>query len=155
MKKILFVCLGNICRSPLAEAIFRHRIGEYSWGRDIVCDSAGTSEWHQGEPADERMRQAAAIHGISINSISRQVRESDFFEFDIIVAMDRMNLEDLQTMNLSGSTASLVLLRSFNEAQDLDVPDPYYSARDGFETCYQIVSDAIDAFIPFLKDSSE
>ena len=124
MTRILFVCLGNICRSPLAEGILRAEAGDRP---DIEVDSAGTAAWHVGKAPDPRSIAIAARHGIDISRLrARQVCLDDFSRFDLILAMDAANLEDLQAMAPVGARARL---RRF---LGRDVPDPYYGGDDGF-----------------------
>ena len=123
-RAILFVCLGNICRSPTAEAIFRVQ----AKGRGLEIDSAGTSGWHDGSPSDPRASAEAARRGIDMSYIrSRKVMPEDFKRFDLIVAMDAQNMRDLQSMQPEGSKARLVKLLDYApELGIADVPDPYY-----------------------------
>jgi protein-tyrosine phosphatase len=123
-RSILFVCLGNICRSPTAEAIFRVQ----ARGRGLEIDSAGTSGWHDGNPSDSRASAEAAKRGIDMSYIrSRKVVAEDFRHFDLIVAMDSQNLQDLQAVQPEDSTARLVKLLDYApEIGISDVPDPYY-----------------------------
>lgn len=123
-RSILFICLGNICRSPTAEAIFRMQ----AKGRGLKIDSAGTSGWHDGHPSDPRATAEAKRRGIDMSYIrSRKVTPEDFEHFDLIVAMDTQNLRDLESMQPSGSHAKLVKLLEFApELGVIDVPDPYY-----------------------------
>ena len=95
-KRLLFVCSGNICRSPLAEAIFRHQAKQAGRASDFELDSAGTHGYHEGEPADPRARRAGAVRGVAVTSIAREVRDSDFGHFDLILAMDRGHLRELR-----------------------------------------------------------
>ncbi|MEM9409373.1 MAG: low molecular weight protein-tyrosine-phosphatase, partial [Acidobacteriota bacterium] len=123
---VLFVCLGNICRSPTGEAVFR-AYAEAEGPTPVRVDSAGTSGYHAGEPADARMRQAGARRGYSLESRSRQTVADDFHSFDLIVAMDRNNLRDLRSQAPSDATAEVRLLSDFLEpGAPVDVPDPYY-----------------------------
>ncbi len=123
-KSILFVCLGNICRSPTAEAIFRGQ----AQGRGLEIDSAGTSGWHDGNPSDPRASAEAARRGIDMSYIrSRKVVPADFERFDLIVAMDAQNVRDLQAIQPAASRAQLVKLLDYTPEIGLsDVPDPYY-----------------------------
>lgn len=139
MKKVLFVCLGNICRSPLGEGIMTHIASQEQI--ELQVDSAGTSAYHVGEAPDRRSIIVAHDHHIDISKQkSRQVQASDFFEFDFIIAMDRSNLTHLYDMEPKNSNAALHALREFDlESDDLDVPDPYYGGVDGFQTCYDMI----------------
>ena len=135
---VLFVCMGNICRSPAAEGVFRYYVNQQGAAGDFYIDSAGTIDYHSGHPADSRMRESAAKRGYTLTSISRQVTPEDLEEFDLVVAMDRDNLAELQYLS-GGSRYNLRLLGSFlPEHQGLpeqapEVPDPYYGGPQGFE----------------------
>src|SRR5689334_4300618 len=129
--RILFVCMGNICRSPTAEGVMRHLLREAGLEDAVEIDSAGTGGWHAGDPPDARATEAAARRGIALEGGARQVRAADFDDFDLIVAMDRENLGDLLALAPDEDAAEKVrLLREFDaasaDAADLDVPDPYY-----------------------------
>jgi len=136
---VLFVCLGNICRSPTAEGAFRHFVAETGLGDRVEVDSAGTGGWHAGEAPDRRMRQAAAAQGITVEGRARQVRADDFERFHWIVAMDRENLADLHRLAPAGHGARIVLLRDFDPEGGDDVPDPYYGGARGFDEVVDIV----------------
>lgn len=141
--RVLFVCLGNICRSPAAEAVFAKLVAEAGASDDFAIDSAGTGAWHIGERADARMRRAAENRGIAITSIARQVTRDDFDRFDHIVAMDTSNLSTLARMGSAKHRSKLLLLRDFDpEAPGEDVPDPYYGGADGFDDVLDIVTRA-------------
>ncbi len=147
-KRVLFVCMGNICRSPAAESVLQHLIRDKGLEAEIEVDSAGTDAYHVGEPADVRMCQAANRRGYRLSSLARQVQRQDLDDFDLILAMDRSNLRRLQ--GLAGSLPSnLVLLSSYLEADEpIDVPDPYYGDERGFE----IVLDLIEQACPAILD---
>lgn len=130
LMKILFVCLGNICRSPMAEAVMQHHIN--ARGLDIQVDSAGTGGWHAGESADPRTIAALRPHGISCPSRARQLTSQDFQDFDLILAMDTQNLRDILAWR--GAVPSKVRLFA-----DIDVADPYYGGKDGFQHMFQII----------------
>jgi protein-tyrosine phosphatase len=135
--KILFVCAGNICRSPLAEGIFRHLATRAGRAADIEIDSAGTGAWHQGQPADHRSVAVAADNGIDISTLrARQVTARDFGHFDLILAMDRDNLRSLRARAPSTSTAAIELFSLFASETDCDIPDPYFGSRRDFQTVY-------------------
>jgi protein-tyrosine phosphatase len=141
--RVLFVCLGNICRSPAAEAVFAALAAEAGAASEFAVDSAGTGAWHVGDQADARMRHAASRRGIAIESVARQVTSEDFHQFDLIVAMDASNLATLRRMAPAGHGAKIVLLRDFDpEAPGEDVPDPYYGGPDGFDAVLDIVTRA-------------
>jgi protein-tyrosine phosphatase len=125
--KILFVCMGNICRSPTAEAVFRKHLEDAGLESQVEIDSAGTGDWHVGKPPDERARQAGAGRGYDLENLrARQVSPSDFQRFDLILAMDHDNLQGLQALRGSESGAELdPLLGRYSLAQGV-VPDPYY-----------------------------
>ena len=138
MKKILFVCLGNICRSPMAEGAFL-RLLEKKANTDVIVDSAGTGAYHVGEPADKRMRGVAEERGVILPSLARQVADEDFYSFDLIVAMDQNNMIDLKRRYPSDGTARLILFRDYDEeGRGLDVPDPYYGGIEGFNEVFDI-----------------
>jgi len=139
---LLFVCLGNICRSPLAEGVFLHLVKEAGLESRYLADSAGTGHWHVGHDPDPRSVEVAHRHGIQLVGKARQVREEDFERFDLILAMDRDNLRNLRRIKARSSGSSeLILLREFDPEAvgDLDVPDPYYGDGDGFQTVFDMV----------------
>lgn len=137
---MLFVCLGNICRSPTAEGIFRRLAEEAGLSARFTIDSAGTGAWHAGERADSRMRAAAKKRGYLLASIARQVEGPDFERFDHVIAMDRINREDLLAVCPPAHRGKIRLLRDFDEhPEDGDVPDPYYGGPAGFERVMDIV----------------
>jgi protein-tyrosine phosphatase len=135
--RILFVCMGNICRSPTAEGVMRHLLAEQRLEDVIELDSAGTGGWHVGDPPDRRAMAAARARGIALDGAARQVRPEDFEEFDLILAADRENVAALRAIAPAGTEGKVRLLREFDPhsegAPDLDVPDPYYGGERGFE----------------------
>jgi len=136
--RLLFVCLGNICRSPTAEGTMRALVSEAGLAQEIELDSAGTGSWHVGSSPDERATAAAAGRGIALEGSARSVRAEDFDDFDLLLAMDASNVDELRRMAPSETARAKVrLLREFDPASaetgDLDVPDPYYGEGDGFE----------------------
>lgn len=137
---ILFVCLGNICRSPLAEAAFRGEAERR--GLDIAIDSAGTGRWHVGEPPDPRAQAVAARHGVDISDLrARRVALDDFERFDHIVALDRDNLKALEAMRPDGARARLSLLLDHVRGREGEaVADPYYGGEAHFEATWRDVS---------------
>ena len=138
---VLFVCLGNICRSPTAEGVFRHLLDEEGLSGRYHVDSAGTGAWHVGEPPDARSTEAASRYGVRLAGAARQIVPEDFERFDWVIAMDRENLRELERMRRSSDGgAALHLLREFDlEADHDDVPDPYYGGPSGFDDVYQMV----------------
>jgi protein-tyrosine phosphatase len=156
--RILFVCLGNICRSPTAEGVMAKLVAEAGLQDEIELDSAGTGAWHVGEPADARAREAALARGIELSSIARQVRAEDFARFDLILAMDGSNQHALRQMAPDQEACEKVrLLREFDPAsaagQDLDVPDPYYDSQRGFEIVLDQVQAACEGLLAQVRFS--
>jgi protein-tyrosine phosphatase len=152
MTSVLFVCLGNICRSPLAEGVFRHLTRERGVEDLYHVDSAGTGSWHVGEPPDRRSAEVARRKGVPLEGVARQIAGHDFERFDWILAMDRENLAALEVMRRRSGRARLHLLRDFDaERGDGDVPDPYYGGPDGFENVYALVHRAAEAFLDYLE----
>ena len=150
---VLFVCLGNICRSPLGEGVLAHRLEEEDLSDRVRVDSAGTGAWHQGEPPDPRSTDVALRHGITLGGRARRVSVEDFHEFDYILAMDRSNLQDLRHLESQGEGGALLtLFREFDPQQDgdLDVPDPYYGGPDGFDLMFDMVDRTCAAFVEHL-----
>ena len=154
MIRVLFVCLGNICRSPLAEGIFNHKIQSLGLQGRFKSDSAGTSDYHIGELPDERTLRCAAKFDIKINHRGRQINRTDFRDFDYILAMDEQNLRNLNSMKdrYNFPEKDIYLMRDFvPEWQGMSVPDPYYGGEDGFEEIYRILDVAIDGFLEKIK----
>ena len=153
---VLFVCLGNICRSPLGEGIFAALAKERGLADHFHVDSAGTAAYHTGEPPDSRSIAVAAAHGVRLTGYARQVTPRDFEHFDVIVAMDRSNLRSLKRLRSRsrrgrGTPADIVLMRDYDPgAHDPDVPDPYYGGQDGFERVYRILERACGGLLDEL-----
>jgi len=170
---VLFVCLGNICRSPLAEGIFRHQAEIRGLADRFEADSAGTGAWHTGEPPDSRSVAVAASHGVRLTGTARQVVMDDFGRFDLIVAMDRSNQRSLEGLREGGTRwglgrrrygrgrgaaphggpnrARIVMMRDYDPSGgDPDVPDPYYGGPGGFEQVYRILERACGALLDEL-----
>ncbi len=156
--RVLFVCLGNICRSPTAEGVMRALVREAGLEEQIELDSAGTGSWHVGEPPDARATQFARARGIALEGAARQVRGEDFEEFDLILAMDGSNLRNLRRLApREGARAQVRLLREFDPAAagDLDVPDPYYGGPGGFEEVLDLVHAACVSLLERLAADIE
>lgn len=137
---ILFVCMGNICRSPLAEGIFLHLVGKQPGVEGFDVDSAGTGGWHEGDPPDRRSIAVARRHGIDIsNQRARKIRPEDFERFDVIVAMDRNNLAELTRIAPPGALERIHLFSNLAHGTAEDVPDPYYGDMDAFEAVYNML----------------
>jgi protein-tyrosine phosphatase len=158
--RLLFVCLGNICRSPTAEGVMRSLLEREGLSGEIELDSAGTGSWHVGSPPDARASAAAGTRGISLDGRARQVRARDLREFDLVLAMDRSNLSELR--RLAGGPRErekLRLLREFDPASagggDLDVPDPYYGASGGFEEVLDLVAAACEGLLAEVRPRAQ
>ena len=156
VRRILFVCLGNICRSPAAEGIFNQKIKERHLEKCFVVDSAGTGSWHIGNLPDQRMRLTALSRGIELTSRARQIEENDLYEFDHILVMDKDNLHGVKSLirdkqDLVNSKIKLIL--SYSKDSQLDeVPDPYYGGQNGFDKVLDLLDNAIDGLIDSIKD---
>lgn len=156
-QRILFVCLGNICRSPTAEGVCRHLAGERGLDGEVVVDSAGTAGWHVGDAPDRRAVAAARDRGIDITGLrGRQVATHDFERFDLLLAMDADNHRDLLDLAPDGTARAKVrLLREFDTAAvaagDLEVPDPYYGGPEGFAAVYDAIEAACNGLLDHLE----
>ncbi len=142
--KILFVCLGNICRSPSAEAVMKKLVHDAGLDEQFEIDSAGLINYHEGERADPRMRAHAARRGYQLDSISRPIRLSDFDHFDLIIGMDNRNVDELRSLAPDlESEAKVHQMTEFSRNKLYDyVPDPYYGGADGFELVLTLLEDA-------------
>lgn len=154
--KVLFVCLGNICRSPMAEGLFMHLVREAGLEDRFEIDSAGTSGYHEGELADRRMRETATSHGVRLTSRSRMFLEQDLHDFHYVVAMDSSNQRNILNLKKPGVDypASVLMMRGFDPQPDSpDVPDPYYGGRNGFENVYDILLRSNERFLQHLRET--
>lgn len=151
--KLLFVCLGNICRSPSAENIMNHLVAARGLEDRIICDSAGTSAYHIGEPPDRRMTAAAAKRGIELKGRARQFQKQDFEAFDLILAMDKDNYENICYLDRSGQYRDKVkLMCDFClEFSDREVPDPYYGGAEGFNYVIDLLLDACGGLLKQIE----
>lgn len=150
--KVLFVCLGNICRSPTAEGVFRHKVREAGLEDRIEIDSAGTGDWHVGKVPDARTRAAALRRGYDLSSLrARQVSVADFSRYDLVLAMDNANLRDLKRLRGSTGKAELDLFLRRYELEIDEVPDPYHGGEDGFEQVLDLVERACDGLLTEVK----
>ena len=152
MKRVLFVCLGNICRSPIAHAVFRHEIERRGLEAEVEVDSCGTSAYHVGEQADSNMRSVSRAHGVDLEwHRSRQLQPRDFGDFDLLVAMDRSNESGIRRLMPAAGGPDVVRFMSFvPNASTADCPDPYYGGRDGFEEVFALVSDGVPPLMDYL-----
>jgi protein-tyrosine phosphatase len=160
--QVLFVCLGNICRSPIAEGVFRELVNEKKMSHFIQCDSAGTAAYHVGGLADRRMRKVAHGHGITLTHHARQLSDEDFIKFDYILAMDESNYENINKSRILGNhmhfpAENIILYRSFDvDKEDSKiVPDPYYDEMEAFEDVYQIVYRCGQSFLNWLIEKQQ
>jgi protein-tyrosine phosphatase len=153
--RLLFVCMGNICRSPTAEGVMRALLREQGLEDVVEVDSAGTGAWHVGDPPDARATAAARARGITLEGAARAVTRADFADYDLILAADRRNLRDLAGIVPAEARSRVHLLRDFDPASDgapdLDVPDPYYGGDDGFEHVLDLVDAACRGLLDRLR----
>ncbi len=154
MTAILFVCLGNICRSPLAEGVFGHKVEALGLSDSFLIDSAGCGGWHKGEQPDRRAIAVAASHGIDIShQRARQVTADDFNNFDLILGLDRDNVAFLDKLKPWESQAKVALYLEDALGRNKNVPDPYYGGPKDFEAVFQLCNEASDALLKKLAGS--
>jgi protein-tyrosine phosphatase len=163
---VLFVCLGNICRSPTAEGVMRALVADAELGGSIELESAGTGSWHVGSPPDARAAAVARDRGMALEGSARQIRRDDFQRFDLLLAMDRENLRELLRLaDGPEERAKVRLLRGFDPASgpdgsrarasgELDVPDPYYGAPGGFEEVFDLVQAACEGLLAQIRSGA-
>lgn len=150
---VIFICMGNICRSPTAEAVFRHYVEDAGLAGNILIDSAGTHDYHIGEPPDLRTQRAAGQRGYEMGGLrGRQVEEGDFLRFDYVLAMDKANLAILQRLAPPDSKAQVQLFLDFARRHaGREVPDPYYGGAEGFEHVLDMVEDAAQGLLQHIR----
>jgi protein-tyrosine phosphatase len=153
---LLFVCLGNICRSPTAEGVMRSLVAAEGLEDQIEIDSAGTGAWHVGNPPDRRAAAAASVQGVTLSGAARRIEPEDFERYNLILAMDASNLRDLRALAPSAEAREKVhLLREYDPAgdgeRDLDVPDPYYGGEDGFGNVFSLVQAACRGLLEEIR----
>ncbi len=151
--KILFVCLGNICRSPAAENIMDHLLHEQKPSPEIICDSAGTSAYHIGSPPDRRMQKVAQSYGIQMKGEARQIQPPDLAQFDLILTMDHENYRNVLALDHQGQYRHKVkMMCSYcTEHKDIEVPDPYYGGENGFHYVIELLTDACKNLLASLE----
>ena len=154
--RIIFVCQGNIIRSPLAENMFRHLAQEMGVGEKYKLDSAGTSAYHVGEPPDHRMRQVAEEKGFQYTGKARQYRRDEFDQHDLIIVMDRSNLRILRSWASTEEDMKIRMMREFDPqgSARMDVPDPYYGGLDGFDKTFEIVKRSCQGLLEALESET-
>jgi len=152
MVSVLFVCLGNICRSPTAEGVFRSICQERGLANQVRIDSAGTAGWHAGKSPDGRATLAAANRGVDLSGLrARQVKDTDFYHFDFVIAMDGNNVDDLEALKPVDGRGEIHRLLAFGESDSpLDVPDPYYGGDAGYELVLDLITSASQGFLDHL-----
>jgi protein-tyrosine phosphatase len=153
MASVLFVCLGNICRSPLAEGVFRYHVENGNNGQAIEIDSAGTGSWHIGNAPDPRSIEVATKNGIDIShQRARRVRAEDFDDFDHIIAMDIENKANLNRLHTGGKAEISLFLSHAPHLEVQEVPDPYYGGDDGFDHVFSLVDEAAKGLLANILD---
>ena len=155
MVKVIFVCMGNICRSPTAEAVFRHQVEQAGLAEQILIDSAGTHDYHIGDAPDARTQRAAKLRGYDMSQLrGRQVVAGDFYRFDYVLAMDEANLDFLKRLRPRDAQSHLGLFLQFAERQtEREVPDPYFGGADGFERVLDMVEDAAAGLLKHIRQN--
>ena len=150
--RVLFVCLGNICRSPTAEGVLRHKLREAGLADQVEVASAGTGDWHVGNPPDKRSQAAAKSRGYDLSAQrGRQVSRADFATYDLILAMDNSNLRNLKALQPASGRAELDLFLQRYQLEVDEVPDPYHDGEQGFEQVLDLIESACDLLVIELK----
>lgn len=152
MVKVLFVCMGNICRSPTAEGVFRHKVNQAALDTQISIDSAGTHAYHVGNPPDNRAQNAALKRQVDLSDQrARRVNVDDFTEFDYVIAMDESNRSDLLAICPAEHVGRIHLFLDFSTCEATEVPDPYYGQGRGFEIVLNLVEDASGGLLKHIQ----
>jgi protein-tyrosine phosphatase len=151
--RVLFVCLGNICRSPMAEGVFGAEVAASGLSALVHCDSAGTGDWHVGELPDPRTRQTAEVHGLQLTHRARQFTPSDFESFDYVLCMDNSNLSNVMAQADGHQLPHVGLFREFDSEGAGEVPDPYFGGIEGFEEGYHLVLRCSKGLIEHLRSA--
>lgn len=153
-KSVLFVCLGNICRSPTGEGVLQKFLDDQGLAEEYFVDSAGTIGYHDGNPADARMRKAAAARDYDLLSRSRKIMAADLEKFDLVIAMDQSNFEDIHRVDGEPAATVKMLSDFLDDHWPRDVPDPYYGGAEGFETVMDMIEAACPAIIEWLQSDA-
>jgi len=155
MIKVLFVCMGNICRSPTAEGVFRHKVEQANLADQIAIDSAGTHAYHVGNPPDGRAQDAALKRDIDLgDQRARRISTDDFSRFDYVIAMDESNMDELLSICPAGYEDRVRLFLDFADCKESEVPDPYYGQGRGFEIVLNLVEDAAEGLLQHIRENS-
>ncbi len=151
--KVLFVCMGNICRSPTAQGVFESLLSKYRLDKSVMVDSAGTGPWHVGKVPDSRAQEAARQRGYRLDHLrARQVKSEDFLDYDLVLAMDKDNLSELLKICPEAFKDRVKLFLTFGSQSDhLEVPDPYYGGQRGFELVLDLIEDASQGLISYIQ----
>jgi len=154
--KILFVCLGNICRSPAGEGVMEHLVTKAGLGHKFEVDSAGTGGWHVGEYADSRMSAAAKRRGIHLKSIGRQIKKDDFYHFDYIVTMDEDNYQTCLARQPADGSAILAPMKTYVHSESISgIPDPYYGGDQGFERVLDLLEEGCKNLLKSILEEKQ
>ena len=154
MRRILFICMGNICRSPCAEAVMQKIVEKNGMGKEIFCDSAGTIDYHKGQPADARMREHAIMRGYDLTSISRPFEKEDFKKFDFIITMDEDNFNQINFLDKEKKYTSKIrrMVDYCNSYEVKEIPDPYYGGIEGFENVLNLLEESCGELFKFVLE---
>lgn len=153
--KVMFVCTGNICRSPLGHAVLEHKAGERGLAEALEVESSGIHNYHVGENADSRMRQTARERGVTLDHMARQLSRQDLAEYDLLLAMDRSHYREMERMAAGDPDliAKIKLFGSYlNSHEAKDIPDPYFGGQSGFDLVFDMVSEGCDNLLESLAD---